>query len=214
MTGGRLPSRPFLYPVLDVQRLAGRSIEEAVAQLARGGSRIVQLRAKSVTDSDFLDLARRARAATRFAGVLFLVNDRPDIARIVDADGVHLGQDDLSPREARTVLAADSIVGLSTHDLEQASAADGEPVDYVAFGPVFPTSSKERPDPVVGLEGLRRARQVVHRPLVAIGGLSRLNVRQAVEAGADGLAVVSELLSAADLASAAAEFRSAFGGAA
>jgi thiamine-phosphate pyrophosphorylase len=214
LTGGRLPSRPFLYPVLDVQRLAGRSIEEAVAQLARGGSRIVQLRAKSVTDSDFLDLARRARAATRFAGVLFLVNDRPDIARIVDADGVHLGQDDLSPREARTVLAADSIVGLSTHDLEQASAADGEPVDYVAFGPVFPTSSKERPDPVVGLEGLRRARQVVHRPLVAIGGLSRLNVRQAVEAGADGLAVVSELLSAADLASAAAEFRSAFGGAA
>ena len=201
-----LPPRPFLYPVLDVASLGGRSVGATIAALARAGVRIVQLRAKEVEDRRLVDLAREARDATRSEGVLLIVNDRPDVARIVGADGVHVGQDDIGPRPIRALLGPDAIVGLSTHDLAQVVAAAGEPVDYVAIGPVFPTLTKVRPDPVVGVELLSRARSRLSLPLVAIGGITRENARAVVEAGADGVAVVSGLMAAPDLSSAVLAF--------
>ena len=205
----RLPPGPFLYPILDVDLLAGRSCGAAVAALASGGARIVQLRAKGASDRVLLSLAREAQAAAREAGVLFVVNDRPDVALVLGADGVHLGQDDLPPEDARRLLGPDAIIGRSTHSPAQVAAATREPVDYIAVGPVFPTATKRDAEAVVGLALLREARAVTARPLVAIGGLTLARARETVAAGADGLAVVSALLTAEDLAGAARAFLAA-----
>jgi thiamine-phosphate pyrophosphorylase len=202
----RLPPGPFLYPILDAELLAGRPCGAAVAQLARGGARIVQLRAKGVSDRVLFALAQEALGAARESSILFVVNDRPDVALMLGADGVHLGQDDLPPAEARRLLGADAIVGWSTHSLEQLDHAADEPVDYVAFGPVFPTATKRDADPVVGLAALRAARARTVRPLVAIGGITADNARETAAAGADGLAVISGLLAAPDLAAATRAF--------
>lgn len=207
-----MPIPPFLYPIVDVGLLGERRVGEVVAALVRGGARILQLRAKAVSDRRLVELAREALAATREGGALLLVNDRPDVARIVGADGVHLGQDDLPPADARTVLGPDAIVGFSTHNVEQLRRAASQPVDYLAVGPVFPTSTKANPDPVVGLDLLREARGLVAQPLVAIGGIRPGNARAVVEAGADGLAVASALLRAADLPAQCAAFQAALQG--
>ena len=122
------------------------------------------------------------------------MNDRADICVAADYDGVHVGQDDLSPQGARTVIGDDRILGVSTHNLEQLKEADAGPADYIAFGPVFATSSKRDHDPVVGLEGIRAARAATSKPLVAIGGITRANARSVIEAGADSVAVISDLL--------------------
>jgi len=135
-----------------------------------------------------------------------VVNDRPDVAVILGADGVHLGQDDLEPRAVRSLLSPGTLLGVSTHDLEQLRRARDEPVDYVAIGPVFATRSKAEPDPVVGLATVRAARALTSRPLIAIGGITEDNARSVAEAGADGLAVISALLSQPDLAAAARRF--------
>ena len=180
--------------------------------LARGGAPLIQLRVKALTDRERLALARAALAAARASGARLVVNDRADVARIVGADGLHVGQDDLSPDDARAVIGPGMLLGLSTHGLAQLEAAASAPVDYVAIGPVFATRTKDDPDPVVGLEMVRRARAIVSRPLVAIGGITRANARQVVEAGADGVAVVSDLLDAPDLGHALAELRAALGG--
>ncbi|MET0556736.1 MAG: thiamine phosphate synthase [Vicinamibacteria bacterium] len=205
----RLPPGPFLYPILDAALLAGRPCGAAVAALARGGARIVQVRAKGASDRVLFALAQEALAAARASGVLLVVNDRPDVALMLGADGVHLGQDDLPPAEARRLLGPDAIVGWSTHSVEQLDEAAAEPVDYVAFGPVFPTATKRDADPVVGLDRLRTARARTARPLVAIGGITTGNARATAAAGADGLAVISGLLSAPDLAAAARAFAAA-----
>ena len=164
---------------------------------------MLQLRVKGEGDVRFLALAKDALEAARGAGVPLLINDRADIARIVGAQGVHLGQDDLKVGKARDILPAGAIVGLSTHSEDEVQASAEEPLDYVAIGAVFPTKSKERPDPVVGLDGVRRARGLTTRPLVAIGGIGPSNAREVLEAGADGLAVISALLGEEDLAAAA-----------
>ena len=200
-----LPRRPFLYAIVDVASLGGRRVGAAVTDLASGGAGLVQLRAKGTADGLFLELAREAVAAARAAGVPVLVNDRPDIARIAGADGVHLGQEDLRPAEARRLLPPDALVGLSTHDTEQAVLASAEPVDYVAVGPVFPTRTKAHPDPVLGPDFVRRVRSMVPQPLVAIGGIDAANAAEVVRAGADGVAVVSALLSREDVTEAARE---------
>jgi thiamine-phosphate pyrophosphorylase len=207
-----LPPRPFLYPIVDAGALGPRPVAEAVAALARGGARIVQLRVKDGPDRRLLALAAEARAAAHAGGALLVVNDRPDVARIVGADGVHVGQDDLDPRSVRALLPPGAIVGFSTHTLEQLAAAASEPVDYVAVGPVFATRSKAAPDPVVGLETVRRARALTSRPLVAIGGITQGNARSVVAAGADGVAVISALLSQADLEDAARRLQAALAG--
>jgi thiamine-phosphate pyrophosphorylase len=202
----RLPPGPFLYPILDADLLGGRACGAAVADLARGGARIVQLRAKGASDRVLFALAREAQSAARAAGVLFVVNDRPDVALMVGADGVHLGQDDLPPTEARRLLGPDAVIGWSTHSLEQLERAAAEPVDYLAFGPVFPTVTKRDPDPVVGPDLLRAARALTARPLVAIGGIDASRAALAIAAGADGVAVISALADARDLEQAARAF--------
>jgi thiamine-phosphate pyrophosphorylase len=148
-------------------------------------------------------------AAARALGGVLVVNDRPDVAVLAGADGVHLGQEDLSPRDARRALAAGALVGLSTHDDLQVEAAAGEPVDYVAIGPVFPTGTKADARPAVGLEGVRSARARTRLPLVAIGGITAENGRAVIDAGADGIAVLSALLADGDVEAAVRRLRAA-----
>lgn len=126
--------------------------------------------------------------------IRLIMNDRADLALAADFDGVHVGQDDLSPESVRKIIGPDRWLGVSTHNPEQVAEADKTSADYIAIGPVFATSSKERPDPVVGLEGVRRARQLTRKPLVAIGGITRANAAAVIEAGADSVAVISDLL--------------------
>jgi thiamine-phosphate pyrophosphorylase len=182
-----------------------------VAAALRGGARVVQLRAKDTAASALLALAHEGVAAARAEGGLLIVNDRPDVALLAGAHGVHLGQEDLPPRDARRVLPAGALVGLSTHDDRQVEAAGGEPVDYVAIGPVFPTRTKADARPAVGLQGVRSARARTRLPLVAIGGITADNARAVIEAGADGVAVLSAVLAGDDVLAAVRRLRAAVG---
>jgi thiamine-phosphate pyrophosphorylase len=187
-----------VYPIVDVKLLEGRPVGAAVTALAEGGARLLQLRAKGVPDRTMLALALEAVAAARRWGALVLVNDRPDVAAIAGAAGVHLGQDDLGPADARRILGPGALIGLSTHSLDQVRGAPVDQLSYLAFGPVFPTRTKERPEPVVGLTLLREARRWSSLPLVAIGGVGLETARSVVEAGADGVAAASGLLRSGD----------------
>lgn len=189
---------PRIYAITDC-RISGLSHAEQVRRLAAGGIRWVQLREKKASPREFYQQALEAVAVARALGVTLIINDRADIALAVGADGVHLGQDDLPPEKARALLGPEKIVGFSTHSLEQAMAAQALPVDYIAFGPIFPTRTKENPDPVVGVEQLRRLRRAVQKPLVAIGGITLERAREVLAAGADSLAVISDLLSHPDI---------------
>lgn len=163
--------------------------------MSAGGATFVQLREKHLSPREFYREAEDALRVARELGVRLIINDRADIALALAADGLHLGQDDLLPAAARKLLGERAVIGFSTHNIEQAREAMRLPVDYLAIGPIFPTSSKENPDPVVGLEGLRRVRQLVGQiPLVAIGGISPENAREVLAAGADSVAVISLLL--------------------
>ena len=198
-------SLPKLYPITDVS-LSGRSHAEQVESLAAGGAALIQLRDKNASPRNLYDSALAAMKAARRLGVLLIVNDRVDIAIAAGADGVHLGQDDLPPERARLLLGPDRIIGFSTHTLEQALAADCLAVDYIAIGPMFQTSTKERPDPVVDLEVLGEIKRRVSKPLVAIGGITLERARLVIEAGADSIAVISDLYSAGDLTARTREF--------
>jgi thiamine-phosphate pyrophosphorylase len=190
---------PKLYAITDT-RLSGLSHAEQVARLADGGARLVQLREKHASPREFYREAQNAMEVARARGVTLIVNDRADIALALRCDGVHLGQDDLSPDAARRLLGERSIIGYSTHNLEQLNVAARLPVAYVAFGPVFQTRTKENPDAVVGLSLLSRARAALSPslPLVAIGGITRENARLALAAGADAVALISALVSEPD----------------
>ena len=189
---------PRLYPITDA-RLAKLSHAEQVKRFIEGGATLIQLREKHASPRDFY---RDAEAALRIAharGARLIINDRADIAFALKADGVHLGQDDLPPEAARELLGREAIIGFSTHNIDQAVDARRLPIDYLAIGPVFTTSSKENPDPVVGIEGLRRVRlAVADLPLVAIGGMTLDRARQALAAGADSVACISELLASTE----------------
>jgi thiamine-phosphate pyrophosphorylase len=198
-----IPRSPFLYAIVDTRLLAGRGVAAVVADLVSGGATLLQLRVKDEIDREFLDLARDCVTAARRASVPLLINDRPDIARIVGAAGVHVGQDDLPPAAARSLLPDGALVGVSTHDEQQLAIACRSPVDYVAVGPVFATRSKDAPDPVVGLDLVRKARRATELPIVAIGGISAANAASVIAAGADGVAVISALLSGGSAATAA-----------
>ena len=187
---------PILYPITDT-RPSCLSHAEQVTRLCEGGAQLVQLREKRLSPREFYGEAEAAVRVARARAARVIVNDRVDIALAVGADGVHLGQDDLSPEAARRLLGDDAIIGFSTHNVIQAIEGARMPVDYVAIGPVFATASKERPDPVVGLEGLRRVREAVgDTPLVAVGGITLENARACIEAGADCVAVIGALLGA------------------
>jgi thiamine-phosphate pyrophosphorylase len=186
---------PKLYPILDTESLARRGCapETAAEAMLAGGARILQFRHKGHFSRAVFDQAGRIAGFCRQAGALFVVNDRTDIAMLLGA-GLHVGQDDLPPRDARRLLGQEGLLGFSTHNPCQFAAALEEPVDYVAFGPVYPTATKENPDPVVGLEPFRALAGRAGLPLVAIGGITRENARQVLAAGADSVAVIGDLL--------------------
>lgn len=185
---------PKLYPITDA-RLSALSHAEQVARLSYGGATLVQLREKHLSPREFYQAAEEALMVARARNVRLIINDRADIALAIGADGVHLGQDDLPPLAARELLGERAIIGFSTHSIEQAFEAARLPVDYIAIGPIFNTSSKENPDAPVGLDGLRRVRQAIgQRPLVAIGGITPETAREVIAAGADSVAVISSLL--------------------
>jgi thiamine-phosphate pyrophosphorylase len=185
---------PKIYPITD-SRLSGLSHAEQVKRLCAGGATFIQLREKHLAPREFYNEAEEALHVARPCGARLIINDRVDIALALKAYGVHLGQDDLPPEAARELLGEDSIIGFSTHTVEQAIKAARLPVDYIAIGPIFETKSKENPDAVVGLDGLRLVRQAVGKiPLVAIGGIKRENILETLAAGADSVAVISLLL--------------------
>jgi thiamine-phosphate pyrophosphorylase len=182
-----------LYPLTD-RRLSGLSHAEQVLQLSEGGATLIQLREKSLSPLEFYREAEAAMRIARTHGVKIVINDRVDIALALNADGVHLGQEDMPPHAARRVLGRDAIIGFSTHNLEQARLAAEMPVDYIAIGPIFATSTKQASDAPLGLEGLRLARKAVgRRPLVAIGGITLENSLEVLTSGADAFAVIRDL---------------------
>jgi thiamine-phosphate pyrophosphorylase len=186
---------PKICPITD-RRLSGLSHAEQVKRLIDGGAKLIQLREKHLSPKEFYQEAVAAIRVARGAGMKIIINDRVDIALVTNADGVHLGQDDLPVEQARTLLGPDAIIGFSTHNTEQAVAAAKQPVDYIAVGPVFATASKENPDPVIGLDGLRALVAAAGKiPLVAIGGIGAENSRSVLDAGADSIAIISSLVS-------------------
>ena len=186
---------PRVYPLTDVQ-LSGLSHVQQARLLSIGGTSLIQLREKHMAAREFYEEAKAAVAVTAQWGVKLLINDRVDIALAAGAHGVHLGQDDMPPEAARELLGPEAIIGYSTHNIEQAIAATKLPIDYLAIGPIFETTTKTDMAPVVGLEGLQAVRQEIGAfPLVAIGGITRENARDVIQAGADSVAVVSALLS-------------------
>ncbi|HKP13592.1 MAG TPA: thiamine phosphate synthase [Blastocatellia bacterium] len=189
---------PRLYPLTDT-RLAGRTHAEQVERLAAGGATLVQLREKHASPREFFEEARKAIEVARALGVLLIINDRLDIALAVGADGVHLGQDDLPIERARELMGASRIVGYSTHNVRQALEADSTSADYVAVGPVFRTTTKANPDPVVGPELIRELRPRLTKPLVGIGGITLDKAPAVIAAGADSVAVIADLYAAGDI---------------
>lgn len=183
-----------VYPITDVQ-LTGLSHAEQVTRLIQGGATLIQLREKSLSPREFFHQAQAALEIARAHNVRIIINDRVDIALALHADGVHLGQDDMPPHAARKLLGDQALIGFSTHNPDQAIRASTFPIDYLAIGPVFPTSSKTRPDPVVGLAGVREVREAVGQlPLVAIGGITAQNIKSVLKEGANCVAVIGAVL--------------------
>ncbi len=186
---------PPFYPILDSGLCAKRGVrlQEIAEEWLASGVGILQLRHKGFFSRDVLAEAEQIQSLCRAAGAIFVMNDRADLAAMLGC-ALHLGQDDLPPSAARRVTGADTVIGFSTHNEAQFRAAEREPVNYLALGPIFGTASKENPDPVVGIEELRRQRPFTSKPLVAIGGVTRANAREVLQAGADSVAVIADLL--------------------
>ena len=190
MRGFRLPP---VYPITDTQ-ISGLSHADQIAVFAEGGVTLVQLREKRAPVLKFYEEAKASLAVAAERGLQLIINDRVDIALAVGAAGVHLGQDDLPPDVARRLLGDDAVIGYSTHSVAQALEATKFPIDYLAIGPVFGTSTKENPDPVVGLDGLRAVRAAAgNLPVVAIGGITPANSHEVFRAGAASIAMISGL---------------------
>jgi thiamine-phosphate diphosphorylase len=191
----RLPSP--LYAILDRSMSAGRDLPSLLDAVLGGGGRLVQLREKTLPLAQLLPLAQHLARRCREVGALFIVNDRADLALAVGADGLHVGQGDLPARRAREILQPGMILGVSTHDLEQARRAVADGADYVAVGSIYPTSTKSGFQ-LVGLDLIRRVRSEVPVPLVGIGGITAENAGAVLAAGADAVAVISALCAAPD----------------
>jgi thiamine-phosphate pyrophosphorylase len=185
---------PKVYPITDTA-VSGLSHCEQVKRLIAGGAALIQLRDKRAPSRVFYSDAQAALQIARSAGVKLIINDRVDIALALRADGVHLGQDDMPVEAARRLIGDQAVIGFSTHNLEQIREALSFPIDYLAFGPVFPTTSKRNPDPVAGLKELKLAcEMVLPMPVVAIGGISPSNASDVLNAGASSVAVISTVL--------------------
>lgn len=207
---------PPLYAIIDAALLKTSELSFA-KMMAESGVELLQYRNKRASSRQLFEVsqsisenlsaaARPGSGEGRFAAPRFIVNDRADIALVVNAGGVHVGQEDLAVEEARAIVGPDRWVGVSTHSLEQLDAADKTSADYIAFGPIFATRSKENPDPVVGLDLLREARRHTRKPLVAIGGITLERAADVYRAGADSLAVMRDLIVCDDPAARAAQF--------
>ena len=184
---------PAFYPILDLATIHRLGLDpvDAAQQLLDGGARILQFRDKYQLSRATLDIAARIHELAHRYDATFVVNDRADLAKMFGA-AVHLGQDDLPATAARRITGDSTIIGLSTHTEAQLIDADQQPVDYLAIGPIFGTASKENPDPVIGLETLKRVRRLTSKPLVAIGGITRENARAVLAAGADSVAIIGD----------------------
>lgn len=206
MTGGRrepaarpAPQPGAVYGIADLDALGDVSPAAAAAAMARAGVPWVQLRAKRASDADLYRHAVACRRALEASGAALWIDDRPDVAALVEAEGVHLGQDDLPPWAARRIVGPGCWIGRSTHDREQLLEAEADPeVDVIAVGPVFATAGKERPEPVVGLDHVRWARRASVKPLVAIGGIDASNLAEVLDAGADAVAVIGAVCRTGD----------------
>ena len=196
---------PRLYAIIDPGLL---TISELVLAetLAGSGVELIQYRNKTAPTRQFFEISRQLAVALAPRGVRFIVNDRADIALVAGAGGVHVGQDDLGVEDARAICGSQRWIGVSTHSLEQVVAADRTSADYIAVGPIFPTTTKENPDAVVGTELLRQARRITKKPLVAIGGITIERAADVYRAGADSLAVIRDLMCAASPGDRAREF--------
>ncbi len=201
---------PRFYAILDPALRPELPLAELARMLAGAGVRLVQLRVKQASSQSMLAAANELLSALPPSCSL-IVNDRADVAALAGDAGVHLGQDDLPPVAAREILGPGALIGLSTHNAEEVQAAASAPVDYLAFGPIFPTASKDKPDPVLGCEGLRAVRSLTEKPLVAIGGIKAENAASVIEAGADSVAVIRGWLAADDIPRRLEEFRRALG---
>src|SRR5437763_10152902 len=188
---------PRIYPILDTALLTSRqcSLETAARAMLDAGAAILQIRHKGPWTRAIFEQAQLIARLCEQAAVSLIVNDRADLALLLSA-GLHLGQDDLPPQDARRLIGAATCLGHSTHNAAQLTAATQEPVDYLAIGPIFATQSKINPDPVVGVESLRALKALTAKPLVAIGGITRENAQSVLEAGADSVAVIADLLPA------------------
>ncbi len=207
-------SFPFLYVITDERFLNVFNIYDAVEKAVLAGAKVVQYRAKRKTAKEMLEEASLAREAAKRHGALFIVNDRLDIALAVGADGVHLGQDDLPVEYAKEIAGRDFIVGLSTHNLAQVREANSkkEFIDYIGFGPVFPTTTKENPDPVTGVGALCEAVKVSDLPVVAIGGIFKDNLKSVLSCKPAAVAVVRAAFKSGDVYSNVAELVSCLRG--
>ncbi len=196
---------PRLYVILDAALITSPERDCALS-LADAGVRLLQYRNKSAPARQYLESSHGLCETLLPHGVSFFVNDRPDVAFLAGATGVHVGQEDLDVEQARRVIGPGKLVGVSTHNLEQFDRAAASSADYIAVGPVFSTSTKVNPDPVVGLDLLRRVRRLTDKPVVAIGGITLERAASAIEAGADSVAVISGILSAPDPAQRARQY--------
>jgi thiamine-phosphate pyrophosphorylase len=185
---------PKLYPIVDSRLLPDTERLLAFCEhLHSAGCALLQYRNKGSSTAQVLTQARELRRRLD-ASVKLIMNDRADLCLAAEFDGVHVGQDDLWPESARKVIAPNRCLGISTHNPEQVAEADQTSADYIAIGPVFATTSKQNPDPIIGLDGVRRGRALTRKPLVAIGGITRSNCRSVIDAGADSVAVISDLI--------------------
>jgi thiamine-phosphate pyrophosphorylase len=192
-------SLPRFYPILDAACFPdSEALLKAAEQMVAAGARILQYRNKSGDPARMLVDARELRQRVLYSesgdSVTLIMNDRADLCLAADFEGLHVGQDDLSPASARKIVGPNRSLGVSTHNPAQVIEADKSSADYIAIGPVFGTASKAKPDPVIGLEGVRKARKLTSKPLVAIGGITRTNCTEVIEAGADSVAVISDLI--------------------
>lgn len=186
---------PFLYPILDDTR--STDLVNDALEVIRGGAKILQLRAKKLTNQKLFEITNEilSKGDSR---ITLIINDRVDICLVTNAAGVHLGQDDFPVPDARNLLA-NSIIGVSTHKVDQVRVANNQPVDYISIGPIFPTSSKLNPDPVVGISLLKQSKEITNKPLVCIGGIQAKDIPDLIKNGANGIAVISELYQGSDI---------------
>ena len=196
-----------LYVITDRRLSRGRSHLEVARAAIEGGATAIQLRDKEATTRELIEAGLALRELTRERGVAFIVNDRVDVALAVEADGVHVGQDDMPAKLARRLMGPDKIVGVSASSVEEALRAEADGADYVSASPVFATPTKPDAPPPTGLEGLRAIVEAVRIPVVAIGGINEGNVEEVIRAGADGVAVISAVVAAPDIAAAARRLR-------